>query len=38
VDGVHKPESPEDEIAGNEEAKCTGSECDNDLQHIEFRI
>jgi hypothetical protein len=31
VDGVHKPEPAKDEIAGQEEAKCAGSQRDNDL-------
>ena len=31
VDGVHKPEPAEDEIAGQDEAQCAGSERDNDL-------
>jgi hypothetical protein len=38
VDGVHKPESAEDEVAGEDEAKGASSQGDNDLQHIEFRI
>jgi hypothetical protein len=38
VDGVHKPEPAEDEIPGQDEAQGSGSQRDNDLQHIEFRL
>ena len=38
LDGVHEPEPAEDEVAGQQEAHGAGSQGDNDLQHIEFRI
>jgi hypothetical protein len=38
VDSVHKPEPAADKIAGQDEAQRPSGQCDNDLQHIEFRV